>query len=1099
MANPIVTTITPLEYITNNNAKFEGNTQNNGWETLEWGFWWYKDSEGIGTKAYIASTTTPLGEGDFEKMKSGLIPYTLYKYQARCYYRKWNVGLEDWDYIEIFGNWEEVTTDAKAIVKTIIATNATKDASNNSVKFIGYIDDDAGGNVITRGFKYGLTEEDTWDRSENAGGEGRYNLIETGLPGDTNFCVRAYVVTPTGTYYDEDQYVEFSTKVFEPTIFFLIHDWYDYTFFMMAYGHQGNIYNAWELTGTYWDPNCICVDEDGNTYTIKDSTNQIIKRNKNGVFVKAEPCTGDGYSIAMCPDGNICVRGRNVAIQYLKRYDTDLNAIGSSETLYGSSLSHAYTGLAIDDDKHYYTINLITNKIERWEWTFEVLIQDDEFQPSAVHIDTDIIDLEEIDIPTGAMIRFWKTTSLPSPLVEETIYWAIRTSEKHIKVATSYANAMAGIPINITDQGVGTHYIEQGESWDNWEKTAEYDLAGYYADYNFIAIAGNLIYSTEYGEDGWTIPLDLSEEPTNWIPSNNDYVKSLSSLGRQIFLVTGLNAAGKHIIAFYNSSKEFLREAKVSIEVDLYSLTGINELEVTLINKKAVKNAGHLYLYGEITDKKTTIVERGFEYKVQDEEPGINDTGTEVKETGADFGIGEYHLSSWDTFNDLYRAEKDKIWWFRAYCLDEQETKYTAETWMKNVPTMTTFECTEVFAQEAKGNGELVDLGGNIVTKRGFRIIKEYSGDLHGAATYRADGFEGTLEIESVHNENGILIGFRWTGELYRDSLHEDVGGYELGIYDKILGGGFTGEGFGLYLKSNDKLKVVAIAENQLGMGFGEEVDLNTGKLILPSDDEIVSDTSAEKTITLGTLPGGTTVTRIGIRLGRTMGCNEIHVYEDGEWGSGQGVTFFITDFIPGASYYKMPYIVIDYGDYEEEVLAIPDFRNPERLEEWLEDYPIEVFPEVEDEDELDQIIIDSSVGDISYRTIIKEIKCERIGDQSFIDRYGRRRSQTVDNHLIQSRANCKIIVDDYIDKFQILKQQMALEYDIPIPFEREDVILLGDGKTKYKSDGQGLIAFKADGEGEILQEDFILAKIRKMDGRFISGKEAILNLELEV
>ena len=513
-------------------------------------------------------------------------------------------------------------------------------------------------------------------------------------------------------------------------------------------------------------------------------------------------------------------------------------------------------------------------------------------------------------------------------------------------------------------------------------------------------------------------------------------------------------------------------------------------------NVKAVKSAGHLYLYGNIPDLEGhVVVERGFEYLVQDNEPGGEDTGTEVKETDeGGFGAGEYNLSSWDTFNDLYRAEENEIWWFRAYCLDDGENKYKAETWMKNVPIMTTFECTEVYAQEAKGNGELVDIGANIVTLRGFRIIKEYKGDLSGAKTYRADGFEGELDMEKEYDNEGKLTGFTWTGDLHRDSLHEDTEGYGLGIYDKILGGGFLGEGFGLYLKSNDHYKVVAIAENQLGMGFGEEVDLNTGKLILPS-----LDTTREKTITLGTLPGGTTVTRIGIRLGRTMGCNEIHVYEDGEWGSGQSVTFFITELIPGASYYKMPYIVINYGDYEEEVLAIPDYRNPERLEEWLEDYPIEVFPEVEDEDELDQIIIDSSVGDISYRTIIKEIKCEKIGEQSFIDRYGRRRSQTVDNHLIQSRVNCEIIVDDYIDKFQILKQKYALEYDIPIPFEREDVILLGDGKTKYKDDGQGLIAFKADGEGEVLQEDFILAKIRKIDGRFISGKEAILDLELEV
>ena len=84
-------------------------------------------------------------------------------------------------------------------------------------------------------------------------------------------------------------------------------------------------------------------------------------------------------------------------------------------------------------------------------------------------------------------------------------------------------------------------------------------------------------------------------------------------------------------------------------------------------NVRATRSAGHLYLYGEFTGG-TGIVERGFEYKVQNNEPAAGDTGVEVKEikeTGA-FEPEEYHLSSWDTFNDLYHAKENTIWWFRA-------------------------------------------------------------------------------------------------------------------------------------------------------------------------------------------------------------------------------------------------------------------------------------------------------------------------------------------------------------------------------------------------------------------------------------------------
>ena len=685
------------------------------------------------------------------------------------------------------------------------------------------------------------------------------------------------------------------------------------------------------------------------------------------------------------------------------------------------------------------------------------------------------------------------------------------------------------------------------------------------------------------------------------------------------------------------------------------SMTSLVEAILTrppVINIKAERDSTQtaVRLYGEILGTDVNITERGFEYLIQDEEPGEEDTGIKVIdekpehieywETG-EYWVYEYKGNEVDFEDRLYKQEENTIWWFRAYYKDDEENKYIAETWMKNVPTLITNRCSggigsislgeggtgyEAFdniniiqegasggiakvesvdgagiiqsisiqsrgedykienglsvtggsgtgatinilsimveAQEVTANGELLDKGANIVTRRGFRIIKEYEGDLWGIREYSNSisdwTLEGEIEEEVITNEAGFITGYIWRGTFYRDALwpqSQTPGNFEVGVYQNILGGGISGEGFGFYLKPNDTYKIRAISVNSLGMGFGDEgyaytyqrleggnvgkdkegkidiegeggewekdgsgiwwkannilqVDeiIKTGIIILPSsesseEDEIVSEISAEKTITLGTIPYGATVTRIGIRLGRTMGCNEKHVYEDGSWGTGESVTFFITDFVPGSTYYKIPYIIINYGDWEEEILAIPDYRDPERLEEWLEDYPVEVFPEVEeeDEDELDNTMVDSSVGDISYRTIIREIKCEKIADQSFIDKAGRRRSQTLDNHLIQSRNNCKIIIDDYIEKFQILKLKIVIDYDIPIPFEREDVILLGDGKEKYREDGQGLISFKADGEGEILQQEFILTKIRKIDGRYESGKETILGLELEV
>jgi len=70
-----------------------------------------------------------------------------------------------------------------------------------------------------------------------------------------------------------------------------------------------------------------------------------------------------------------------------------------------------------------------------------------------------------IDIPTGARIRFKTTTTLPDPLGVDTIYYAIRVDSTHIKVATTKANAIAGTQINITNQGTGTHTVQQLVKW----------------------------------------------------------------------------------------------------------------------------------------------------------------------------------------------------------------------------------------------------------------------------------------------------------------------------------------------------------------------------------------------------------------------------------------------------------------------------------------------------------------------------------------------------------------------------------------------------------------------------------------------------------
>ena len=63
------------------------------------------------------------------------------------------------------------------------------------------------------------------------------------------------------------------------------------------------------------------------------------------------------------------------------------------------------------------------------------------------------------NILTGTRIQVSTTTTLPSPLVAATNYYYIKVTDSTFKLATSYANAVAGTAINITTTGTGTHTL----------------------------------------------------------------------------------------------------------------------------------------------------------------------------------------------------------------------------------------------------------------------------------------------------------------------------------------------------------------------------------------------------------------------------------------------------------------------------------------------------------------------------------------------------------------------------------------------------------------------------------------------------------------
>jgi hypothetical protein len=76
---------------------------------------------------------------------------------------------------------------------------------------------------------------------------------------------------------------------------------------------------------------------------------------------------------------------------------------------------------------------------------------------------TDVITLTSspanINLLPLSTIQVSTTTTLPAGLAAATNYFVIKVSDTTFQLATSYANAVAGTAINITDAGTGTHTI----------------------------------------------------------------------------------------------------------------------------------------------------------------------------------------------------------------------------------------------------------------------------------------------------------------------------------------------------------------------------------------------------------------------------------------------------------------------------------------------------------------------------------------------------------------------------------------------------------------------------------------------------------------
>jgi hypothetical protein len=131
--------------------------------------------------------------------------------------------------------------------------------------------------------------------------------------------------------------------------------------------------------------------------------------------------------------------------------------------LSGSAVSAAATAqpsvITLIDLIGFYRVTAVTTTTE--QATTNTLAQTDTFTADA---GTDVCTWSSVanipsNILTGTRVRLTTTTTLPAGLALATDYYVIKVSDTTFRLATSYANAIAGTQIDITDAGTGTHTV----------------------------------------------------------------------------------------------------------------------------------------------------------------------------------------------------------------------------------------------------------------------------------------------------------------------------------------------------------------------------------------------------------------------------------------------------------------------------------------------------------------------------------------------------------------------------------------------------------------------------------------------------------------
>ena len=190
------------------------------------------------TDTWSASDNGTFSAGAYTKALTGLSLGTTYWIRA---YATNAYGTE-------YGDWVEFTTvDPTVTIQDPTLVLPTTVLANGNITEIGT-------SATVRGFKYGLTQTDTWSASDNGTfSAGAYTKGLTSLIANTSYWIRAYFINTSGTYYSD--WVQFQTAAVgiipTGTRVNICSDYSGYTYKLMrAETDDGNAYTAYFVINT---------------------------------------------------------------------------------------------------------------------------------------------------------------------------------------------------------------------------------------------------------------------------------------------------------------------------------------------------------------------------------------------------------------------------------------------------------------------------------------------------------------------------------------------------------------------------------------------------------------------------------------------------------------------------------------------------------------------------------------------------------------------------------------------------------------------------------------------------------------------------------